>query len=206
MNWVIATPGRTGSNLIAHHLVDMGYEKCERNTKEDNSSIIEKSKNHPVVVHDHGIMSLKPDGDSSLCVSLRKDVFQQTCSGLISVKTNEFNARQYNTRPLSFHVDLNQFDSMISLLMTTGIFQASQVGQDKWKNSFIVFYEDLIEMGIIEFAKKYNMPYKDSSVWKDKKSPRRPENTITNYEELLEYYNDKYTAKVRKYLLDATKC
>lgn len=205
MNWVIATPGRTGSNLIAHHLVDMGYEKCERDTKGDNSSIIEKSKNFSVVVHDHGILSLKPHGDSSLCVSLRKDVFQQTCSGLIAVKTNEFSAKQYNTRPLKFSVDYEKFDSMISILMTTGLFQASQVGNEKWKNSFVVFYEDLIDMGIVEFCKKHDMPYKESSIWQDKKTPRRPEDTIENYDELLKYYNDKYTAKVEKYLLDVTK-
>lgn len=202
MHWVIATPGRTGSNLIAHHLVEMGYEKHEVNTSEENLNLLARSTECNLVTHDHGIFSLKPHGEASLCVSLRHNVFRQTCSGLISVKTNEFNADQYDGVPLRLKFSTSEFDIMMSKLTTVGLFQASQIDQTKWKNSFIIFYEDLLDMGIIEFCKKYEMPYKDDSYWTDRLSPRRPEDTIINYNELLEHYTKNQRHKAEKYLLD----
>ena len=202
MHWAIATPGRTGSNLIAHHLVSMGYEKCEIDTKGDNSSVEAQSKKGLIVTHDHGLQSFKPSGDTSLCISLRKNLFEQTCSGLISVKTQEFNARQYNGTPICYEVEKKDFDSMFSLLINTAYFQSGQLTQPKWKNSFIIFYEELLEMGIVEFCKMVGMPYDENSTWQDQKSFRRPQDTISNYDELLNYYKETYSVKEQKYVMD----
>lgn len=203
MNWVISTPGRTGSNLIVQHLVSMGYKAFERHVMINNTCSIEAaSRNDLIVTHDHAMNSFKPSGDTGLCVSLRKDVFKQTCSGLIAAKTKEFNSTQYNGVEEKFSFTVKEFDQILSLILFGGYLQALQIQQEKWKKSVIVFYEDLICMGIKEFCKEIGMPYNDTSDWKYQKSQRQAESTIINYNQLLEHYNKNHLEKVSKYLTD----
>jgi hypothetical protein len=203
MNWVIATPGRTGSNLIVQHLASMNYKAFERRVMTNNTCLIEAaSKIDLIVTHDHGMNSFKPSGDTGLCVILRKDVFKQTCSGLIAVKTKEFNSTQYNGVEEKFSFTVKEFDQILSYALFGGYLQALQIQQERWKKSVIVFYEDLICMGIKEFCKEIGMPYNDTSDWKYQKSQRQAESTIINYNQLLEHYNKNHLEKVSKYLTD----
>jgi hypothetical protein len=203
MHWVIATPGRTGSNLIVQHLASMNYKAFERHAMTNNTSLIEAaSRNDLIVTHDHSMNSFKPFGDTGLCVILRKDVFKQTCSGLIAAKTKEFNSTQYNGVEEKFSFTVKEFDQILSLILFGGYLQALQIQQEKWKKSVIVFYEDLICMGIKEFCKEIGMPYNDTSDWKYQKSQRQAESTIINYNQLLEHYNKNHLEKVSKYLTD----
>ena len=203
MHWVIATPGRTGSNLIVQHLASMNYKAFERHVMVNNTCLIEAaSKIDLIVTHDHGMNSFKPSGDTGLCVSLRKDVFKQTCSGLLASRTKEFNSSQYNGIEEKFSFTTKEFDKILSYILFCGHLQALQVEQDRWKKSTIVFYEDLISMGIKEFCKKAGMPYDESSDWKFQKSPRQADSTIINYDELLTHYNNNHVEKVAKYLSD----
>jgi len=203
MHWVISTPGRTGSNLIVQHLASMGYKAFERHAMINNTCLIEAaSKIDLIVTHDHGMSSFKPSGAAGICVSLRKDVFKQACSGLIAVKTQEFNSTQYNGVEEKFSFTVKEFDQILSLILFGGYLQALQIQQERWEKGVIVFYEDLICMGIKQFCKETGMPYNDNSNWKYQKSQRQAESTIINYNQLLEHYNKNHLEKVSKYLTD----
>ena len=203
MHWVISTPGRTGSNLIVQHLASMGYKVFERHGTINNTCLIEAaSRIDLIVTHDHAMNSFKTSGDTSLCVSLRKDVFKQTCSGLISVRTKEFNSTQYNGVEEKFLFTTKEFDQILSLILFGGYLQAMQIEQDRWKKGTIIFYEDLINMGIKEFCKETGMPYDNTSDWKYEKSQRQGSESIINYDELFKHYNKNHLEKVAKYLTD----
>lgn len=202
--WVVATAGRTGSNLLCGHLKTMGYEfhgVQNKHTTNYLSNIAERSNIVPVVTHDHRLVPFQPNDNSSIIVSVRKDIFAQACSGIIAFKLKEFNSNDYTGETVKLSPRLSELNFTVKTLLYTGKMQAKQLENTKWTTRHLVFYEDLIEDGIIETSKKLGLPYNEDSNWTLTKSIRRPEDTLENYEELLEHYIKNYSSMVNDEIL-----
>ena len=199
MHWVVATAGRTGSNLLTGHLVSMGYEfhgVQNKHTVIDLSIISERSNIVPVVTHDHRLVPFQPNDNSSIIISARKDVFAQACSGIIAFNLKEFNNNDHSGETVKLSPLISELDFTVKTLLYTRKMQTKQLENTKWRTRHLVFYEDLIEDGIIETSKKIGLPYREDSEWALTKSIRRPEDTLENYEELLEHYTKNYSSMV----------
>ena len=147
------------------------------------------------------MVPFQPNDNSSIIISTRKDIFAQACSGIIAFNLKEFNNNDHSGKTVKLRPLLTEIDFTVKTLLYTRKMQVKQLENNKWKTRHLVFYEDLIEDGIIETSKKIGLPYREDSCWTLTKSIRRPEDTLENYEELLEHYTKNYSSTVNDEIL-----
>jgi LPS sulfotransferase NodH len=198
--YVILSPGRTGSHIILEMLTGgpgeprpigglanaVGYWYPL-----DIGKLKIFSGNENLVIHAHETnviskLNLDP-AQITLILSYRKDLFLQAMSLKVAEITDEWSGKNYtNKTPEPQQFDKNEFlNSIKSIQQWPDRLDLSL----PYKKVVRVYYEDIVEHGLLHVADLLNLEYNESACGKIfQKSPHSYKDWISNWEKLYQEY------------------
>lgn len=187
--YLISTPGRTGSHIIAQYL----YSKTQSprrflHTGEesvDQVLVQAQQSGQVLIIHDHSRWlppkDLRPS--TVLIVSDRHDLFDWAVSKLVSRATGEYT--HYSGLEHRLELDLDGI-----LALTQDLVHWRQQWRDwqplNWHSRFWLYYEDLPEIRRVQIP-QLDQSFPELRNWHNHMSDRRPwafQDVVTNYAQL----------------------
>ena len=165
-NFLVKTPGRTGSHII--------------------TLFLESNKNNKVV-HSQDNWSPKNTLEWNLILSKRKNWFDHACSKIVSAHTQQYGPYDNVSKDLRMTPDFEYI--MVSCGHSFLLYETYKKMAKKytWKNVYTVYYEDILDN---DTSLKILDPNGISGLKKNMSSPYDFQEIITNYSELKKEFNN----------------
>jgi hypothetical protein len=210
--FVVASPGRTGSNLILEMLtgdwpngvdyaspgsgilnalpiwLPWNFSDQSPTAWKRPEQLINFANQQQVVIHTHQISLINALDPKQiiLIMSLRRDLFAQVMSLVISNITQEWNGKEYSKKqiiPQKF--DPAQFLRILEHQKEW----INDINTELYQKVVTIYYEDLVAQKSEFLAQQLGIPYVEDQVIKvNEKSPYCYKDIVLNWTELHEVY------------------
>ena len=198
-NYVIYSPGRTGSHIILEILTggqqDIRGGLCHSEPYWHPYSTGTYDAARHLVIHTHDIKVVDqlglPRASTVLILSGRRDTFAQVMSSFVAQMSNEWNGKDYTNKPvIPKAVDRAEFITMCDRYQQ---WPKKIVLQDEYKKIVSIDYEDITNSNSAQYiAAKIDVEYCADAVGTvHKKSSRRYQDYITNWAELKKLHDTR---------------
>lgn len=177
---VVLSPGRTGSQLIAHNISKYFSAPIESWNGTVAAATGREKQVVTKVIHTHGRHPIYHHQDCILIKSCRRDLFAAICSALIAETVAEYSVYT-DAIYHPFAVGCSEFSQKYQYYTTF----FDTIDQSQFASVTEVYYEDLIRTPTI-LVNDIDVPI-DLTILH--KSPRTPASMILNYSELLDLFN-----------------
>lgn len=200
---LIKTAGRAGSTIVNDYFKRSGYKSFmlhnENELHEDNpeyTGAINSCNEKSIVIHDHTINFLPNNKEKFYGLIIkRRNIFDQAMSMIVSNHTNQYHFPLSTTNKLITDSYKNSLELNIDLMVETlvNIVRSDKSRLDLFAAhniSFsVVYYEDFNSK--LEYFRPLNINRNYLQIiWPFVKSPYRASEIISNYKELLEWWNE----------------
>lgn len=188
MNYVIKTPGRTGSHRILDYLVRNQNCRPIWNLQKGLTEQLDHNIHDHFAVHDRQNNFIPEQETRWVCIiSLRKNKFEQILSYLTAKNTDEF--AFYTDKPIKLEISTQEFKSVYDRILREEQQIFDSVHGIEWYQTEIIYFEDISP----KFLNKLNYNvFKSYNHWGteiSEKSPRVKTDVFINYEQLKSHYN-----------------
>lgn len=188
MNYVIKTPGRTGSHRILDYLVKNQNCRPVWNLQDGLTEHIDFSVNDQFAVHDRQNNFIPKQKDQWVCIiSLRKNKFEQILSYLTAKNTDEF--AFYTDKSIKLEISLEEFESVYDRILREEHQIFDSIYGIEWHQIETIFFEDISTETLNRLDYNTNKAYDLWGTAISEKSPRSKTDVFINYQQLKSHYD-----------------
>lgn len=195
MNYVIKTPGRTGSHRILDYFVKKQDCWPIWNLPTGLTKPIDYHTYSNFVVHDRQNDFFPVDKTQWVCVaSLRENKFDQMMSYFIAKNTKEF--AFYTDKKIELKISTTELELVYARIKDEENRIYSSMQDQGWYRTEIIYFETISE-NFLKDRFSHNQ-FKTCDLWNSvisEKSPRSKKQVISNYDELKDYYTQAIANK-----------
>lgn len=188
MNYVIKTPGRTGSHRILDHLVRNQNCRPVWNLQKGLTEHLDHNVHDHFAVHDRQNNFIPDHKTQWVCIiSLRKNKFEQILSYLTAKNTNEF--AFYTDKPIKLEISIQEFESVYDRILREEQQIFDSIDGIEWYQTKIIYFEDISPKFLNRLNYNVFKPYNHWGTEISEKSPRLKTDVFVNYKQLKSYYD-----------------